>query len=389
MHDLKTPDGVLAYLKGTRFPASDVQPLSGGGSAFTYRAVLENPLETGEKTVVIKHFEGFVARIEEVKATAERATRELTRKVRQNREYKALSAIASSGLFYLNSTVQLPRPIDYDQETHTIFMHDLGSPIPLVQVLEKGFPSDESTTSSSVISSNSEEICKLTSEIGRALGDFMGRFHNWSALPGQAAPDAYFAQDTNANQTIMAIRHHFLNLSADRFKVRETWVDEFIAKDKQEGLMDGGVLVMGDCSLQNILVSPPSEGRDMRIYLLDLEGARMSCPEVDIGKLTASAISFELLYYPNSDRPFIPALHQAYSRHRTLDVRRIGILTGVDLTGFGPILPWALGQDETQLRGVAMAGLKLLKSSVKEDEESIKTNPVVKHLFSSNLQQKI
>ncbi|KAG8689926.1 hypothetical protein FRC11_014855 [Ceratobasidium sp. 423] len=351
MHDLKTPEGVLAYLRGTRFSTSDVQTLSGGGSAFTYRAVLENPLECGRKTIVIKHFEGFVSHRNDVKASAERAVRlslktilgpPVTRQVRQEREYEALSAIAGSGLFGSDSR-------------------------------------------NLVVPSNSKEVWELTSDIGRALGDFMGRFHNWSALPEQAALHAYFAQDPNLNQRIMAVHHHFLNLSADRFKVRETWMDEFIAKDKQAALTDGGALVMGDCSL----LSPPSEGRDMRIYLVDLEGARTSSPEVDIGELTASAVSFGLLYYPNSDRLFIPALHQAYSRHCTLDAWRFGILTGMDLMGFGPVLSWAKSQDETKLRGVAVAGLELLKFSIREDEELIKANPVMKHLFSPHSQPMI
>ncbi|CAE6470867.1 unnamed protein product [Rhizoctonia solani] len=334
--------------------------------------MLKKPLECGRKTIVIKHFEGFPARMKEVKAITERA----------NFEYEALSAIAASGLFDSDSTVQLPRPIDYDRETHTIFMHDLGSPIPLAQVLEKGFPNEEASKSSSITPSNSEEICKLTSKIGRALGDFMGRFHNWSASPEHVALRAYFPQRPKINRMIMSAHHYFITRSADRFKLRENWMDELIAKDQQEDLMDGNVPVMGDCSLQNVLVSPPSEGRDMRIYLLDLEGARMSCPEVDIGRLTASAISFELLYYPSSDRPFIPALHQAYRLHRTLDARRLGILTGMDLIGFGPVLPWAKGQDEEKLKRVVMKGLELLKSSIKEDEELIITNPVMRHLFS-------
>ncbi|CAE6470871.1 unnamed protein product [Rhizoctonia solani] len=67
MHDLKSPEGVSAYLKGTRFAASDVQPLSGGVSAFAYRAVLEIPLDTGERSIVIKHFEEFLAHRQEMK----------------------------------------------------------------------------------------------------------------------------------------------------------------------------------------------------------------------------------------------------------------------------------------------------------------------------------
>ncbi|KAJ1301950.1 hypothetical protein OPQ81_000789 [Rhizoctonia solani] len=376
MHDLKTPEGVLAYLKGTRFSASNVQTLLGGYSAFIYRVALDVPLESGEKTMVIKHFERLCARMEGTGAD--------DNVERGEHEYKALSAIAASGLFDSDSIVQLPRPIDYDQETHTIFMHDLGSPIPLAQVLEKGF-SDNVSLEPNLMSN---QRYKLASDIGRALGDFVGRFHNWSVLPNQATIHAYFAQKPDWERKIVSARRPFLTLSADRFGARESWMDEFIAKEEHEAseLINGGVLVMGDCSLHNILVSPPSGGRDMRIYLTDLEVARISCPEVDIGELTASAVSFELLYYPGVNYPFIPALHQAYSFHRTLNARRIGAMTGTDLMRFGPIFPWARGRDEAELRKVAMAGLELWKTSIEEVDYSVKASPFVRNLFSRESQ---
>ncbi|KDN45832.1 hypothetical protein RSAG8_04665, partial [Rhizoctonia solani AG-8 WAC10335] len=350
MHDLKSCEGVVAYLKGTRFAASDVQLLSGGLSAFTYRAVLEVPLDTGEKTVVVKHFEGYLAGHEEMKWDVERA----------DHEYKALSAIAMSELFDSESVVQLPRPIEYDQQTHTIFMTDLGSPIPVTQVLEKGFPSEPF---------GHNEMHKLAREIGQA-----------STLR------SYFALNPGVIQYSVYIHHFCLGLSADRFQMREPWMDELIAKGQQEALDDGGTLVMGDCSLHNILVSPPSGQRGMRVYLTDLEMARASYPELDIGELTASAVSFSRLCCPNVDQPFVSALHQAYRRHRVSDPRRIGIATGMDLMGLGTVLSWARQQSETKLRDVATAGLELLSSSVKGDEHLVETNPIVLHLFSPSSQ---
>lgn len=73
MYDLTTAHGTQAYLKDTRFAASDVQLLSGGRSAFTYRAVLEIPLSTGEKTVILKHFEGYFADYGSEKIDVQRA----------------------------------------------------------------------------------------------------------------------------------------------------------------------------------------------------------------------------------------------------------------------------------------------------------------------------
>ncbi|KAJ1301951.1 hypothetical protein OPQ81_000790 [Rhizoctonia solani] len=371
MHDLQSSEGILAYLKDTRFAASNVQPLSGGSSAFTFRVILEVPLETGEKTIVIKHFEGFVASRRDVKANAERA----------EHEYQALLAIKALELFDSSSTVQFPRPIQYDQETHTIFMHDFGSPIPLARVLQKGFSENRHSSSNSTESSKAEEIYRTASEIGQALGDFMGHFHNRSSLSANSKLLAYFANKPNLDHRISSVLHLFLFSSADRFKLREKWMDEFVAK-QQETPIDSSLLVLGDCGIHNILVNPPSEGGSMRIYITDLEAARISYPEVDMGGLTASTMSLSLLFCPDIERAFIPALHQAYSRHRILDARRIGIAIGEHLAGFGPAYSWAKGQDETKAREVAVAGLELLKTSINSDEISIKTHSVTQNLFS-------
>ena len=61
MGDLTTPQGVFTYLSSTRFAATDVQPIIGGYSSFTYRVTLSLPLEDGCTTLVLKHFEGYVA----------------------------------------------------------------------------------------------------------------------------------------------------------------------------------------------------------------------------------------------------------------------------------------------------------------------------------------
>ncbi|KAF8697690.1 Phosphotransferase enzyme family, partial [Rhizoctonia solani] len=372
MYNLKSSEGIFEYLNGTRFSASDVQSLSGGSSAFTYRVILENPLKTGEKTVVLKHFESVAARIEGMEADLDRA----------DHEYIALSAIAASGLFDSESTVQAPRPIEYDQRTHTIFMYDLGSPIPLAQVLERGFENNESPES---------ETSKLASDIGEAIGDFIGRLHNWSTRAEQETLRSYFAKKPDWNQKVVAVFSSFITLSADRFKLHEAWTDMLIARECQEASVTRSdcVLVMGDCSLHNTLVSPPSEGQNMRIYLTDLEVARFSEPEVDMGELTASATSFELLYYPDMGYPFIPALHRAYRRHRTLDPGRIGATTGTCLMGIGPLFPWAKNKDEAQLRKIAVAGLELLEYSFKYDRDSLRSSPILQHLFSPRDEQHI
>lgn len=72
MHDLTTVGGILTYLKGTRFAATKVYPLSGGNSAFIYRILLENPLPSGE-SIIIKHFEDYISGYISTKLNVKRA----------------------------------------------------------------------------------------------------------------------------------------------------------------------------------------------------------------------------------------------------------------------------------------------------------------------------
>lgn len=106
--------------------------------------------------------------------------------------------------------------------------------------------------------------------------------------------------------------------------------------------------------------------------------ARSAHPELDIGEITGSAFSFLHQFYPKDDYPFIPALHQAYRQHRTLDPTRAAIKTGIAMIGTVP--SWALGDREEVYRGIAMSGLELIRLARDEDEKRIKQS-LLKHLF--------
>lgn len=78
MFDLTTPGGVAGYLASTPFAASNVAPISGGFSNFTYRITLREPycaapdLDTPAKTLVLKHAEPYVAAWKETPFAVER-----------------------------------------------------------------------------------------------------------------------------------------------------------------------------------------------------------------------------------------------------------------------------------------------------------------------------
>ncbi|KAG9085494.1 hypothetical protein FRC06_003579 [Ceratobasidium sp. 370] len=374
MFNLTTAEGVLAYLEGTQFAAADVQLLTGGHSAFTYRAKLRTPLPTGETSIVIKHAEGYIAFHQVMKIEAERAVY----------EYEALSAVSASGLFNSDSIVQASKPLHFDRETNTIFMTDLGAIDTLTKVLTDSL---EGVHNGEDAESKLKAACDLASAAGSALGDFAARFHNWSSLPEQAPLRERFAQNVAGKQQCLAIHHDMAVRSATMFGLNEPWLDAIIEEERQEAASGGNALAIGDLWLDNVLVSRAPEHGGLRFYVIDWEMARPAPPEFDVGEITGVAASFARRYGVQDVYPFIPALHQAYSRHRTLDPLKIARLTGIDMMGFGTVLTWARGESEEFLRQVTLEGYELLQLSRNRDMDGIKTKSLVKQLFAADSQQ--
>lgn len=108
---------------------------------------------------------------------------------------------------------------------------------------------------------------------------------------------------------------------------------------------------------------------------------RPAPPEFDIGEVTGTARSFARHLYPQGDYPFVSALHQAYRQHRTLDPARVATVTGIHVMGMGTVLPWVPGESEEFLREVTLTGYELIRLAHGRDENGLKENKIIKHLF--------
>ncbi|KAG8788254.1 hypothetical protein FRC12_014785 [Ceratobasidium sp. 428] len=357
-HDLTTDEGTLAYLQSTQYAASDVQLLTGGRSAFVYRVTLKDPLPTGETTLILKHFEAYGAAFRQKKIFVERG----------NFEYKALTALAGSGLFDSNGAVQVPRPIHYDPKTFTIFMTDLGPLTTIAETLAKRLDS----------SVDPIEEYTLATYVGRVLGDFLGRFHNWSALPEQAQLRKDFLHNL-APETCLAFHHMCMTQAVSRAGVEDDQTSSIIERVQTKDLLDGEVLAMGDCFLNNVMISSASFGpQNIRLYILDWETSRPAPPELDIGVMTGSTLSFTCRY---NDYPFLPALHKSYQQRRTLDPVRVATTTGMYALGMAPMMPWAKSYPEEGLREIRRTGFELLRLAHDGSGKEIREHNALKHLF--------
>ncbi|KAF8756229.1 catalytic domain of ctd-like phosphatase [Rhizoctonia solani] len=207
MNDLTNSNGVLDYLSNTQFAAADVQRLTGGFTAFSYRVSLSTPLEDGSTTLIIKHYEDYVAFAPEIRFES----------TRSDFEYNALMALWDCGLINHDSVIQVPRPIHYDERLTQFSYH--------------------------------ANIQAVASGIGSALGIFLGRLHEW----GSSTEHRQLFLYPHRQDRIFALFANLSIRSATKFGVKEGWLESMLSEESRRISIDDRVLAMGDLSLSTFL----------------------------------------------------------------------------------------------------------------------------------------
>ncbi|KAF8913222.1 kinase-like domain-containing protein [Gymnopilus junonius] len=148
--DLTTESGVRAYLAKTAFASTEIVPLLGGTANYVYRLILEKEYE-GRKTLVLKHAKPYVKSWKALAFALERQIYEV-------------AALRHVGAWLpKDSLVQVPVVHLFDEEEHVIIMDDAGADtVTLKAFMQQGRVSTE-----------------LGSQIGDAVGTFLGRMHRW------------------------------------------------------------------------------------------------------------------------------------------------------------------------------------------------------------------
>ncbi|KAF8696534.1 catalytic domain of ctd-like phosphatase, partial [Rhizoctonia solani] len=347
---LTTIAGIETYLASTRYAAASIETVSGGHTAFLYRVVLKEPLETGEKTVIIKHSLGYVA---QSLGDASRA-RAITLNVeRMDFEHEALELVYSSP--GLSKIVHVPRVYSYDQSTHTMVMSDVAPCKVLSAVLLEA--DDE-----------------LVAKIGHALGEFMGRFHKWSSLPEQDSVRRRFLENETSRDAVLGIRWQLTIAAAKKFGLEREWMEDLQQAGLEDAKSGGPVICMADFWFDNILVSTAG---DLKIYIVDWETARTARPELDVAHFATAAYSLVHIHKRN---PLMREFFQAYKEHMNLDKIQLGINAGRDMLSFGVIMPWIRHRDDSVRRPIAQLGVELFEAVRANDQQALRKNPVLADL---------
>lgn len=87
---------------------------------------------------------------------------------------------------------------------------------------------------------------KLLSRIGAALGDSLGRYHEWSSLPAQAELRAQFSENTASKKDTLVLRYRLARNTVSRFELERDWMDDMVKEGFRDADEGGSVIAMAD-----------------------------------------------------------------------------------------------------------------------------------------------
>ncbi|CZR57274.1 uncharacterized protein PAC_07163 [Phialocephala subalpina] len=283
----ETPDGisqkVQESLKDGPYACSSLAKLSGGTANFVYRGTLVTLLKDGEKTVVIKHTEGYVASNPNFKLTDTRC----------DYEQQILSALNTlPPLTKEGVEVETPHLYHFDAESNTQVYSDLPSSLDL-----KTYVLSHSTTLT-------EPQCQ---RLGFALGSWAKSFHVWAN--GDERKGLREVMKGNKEMRDLKFRINYENLVAtipnfEGILGESRGVFEGVRKSVRKELDESdGELIHGDFWSGNILLPEgsiaDSSDKVLRIFIIDWELSQLSHPAFDLGQMIAEL--YELKHFKDID----------------------------------------------------------------------------------------
>ncbi|KAI0784990.1 kinase-like domain-containing protein [Abortiporus biennis] len=351
-YDIATSEGALGYLSSSFIPVESVSRLTGGGGNYTYRLFLRETYE-GRKTLVLKHGKPYPPGMPSFDLPLDRRGYEVTamKKVKEWLPYDSIVTVPTIHLF--------------DEEANVIVMDDCGEHSKtLKQWMVDGLPSPE-----------------VASEIGNAIGTFLGNFHEWGS-ESQELRDL-FKDNINGRKISAVITYGLLTstlaggegspppLNDPPLGISQQQLIKVdgICRDMYDKIMTmSEVVVMGDFWPGNIMVSFSGEGSSSkleRIYVLDWELTKPGLAGLDVGQLCAELQTLRR-FHDNCVIPATELILTFLTSYRGCrrgagslkELARIAsVHLGAHLIAWTPRVPWG-GKEKT--REVVKEGVKYL-----------------------------
>ncbi|PVF95314.1 hypothetical protein CPB86DRAFT_788181, partial [Serendipita vermifera] len=276
--DLRTTEGIKAYLSQTPFSASTVERLSGGLTNFTFRATLASPNQNGHRSVIVKHATAYVALWTTISLDLSRTDIEIA----------AVNVVARQPFMseLKAKKVVLPEPLAYDQENRVQIYRDYG-PLSSIKDYIIAHPDAEA----------------IGQEAGEALGEFLAELHVWgyqllhpgSMKDGNGDPSE-LEMFKNNKQLCSWSELGQLAATGAKYGVSGDW--EEIGKKATQEIGVNDTFSMGDFWTGNVLIETEhaeSGGESIKsLVILDWEAAKTGISSTDIAQFAAEAYELEV-----------------------------------------------------------------------------------------------
>ncbi|KAJ6536912.1 kinase-like domain-containing protein [Mycena capillaripes] len=278
-HDLSTAGGVQAYLSTTEFASSVVTPLTGGTGNFAYRLHLLTPHD-GKSTAVLKHARPYVAAAASIPFALER----------QAFESKALEKIKTD--LDCGPLATVPGLYHFDEVANVIIMEDSGVDSVNLKSLMLTAPPPPT----------------VAREIGRSLGQFLGKLHSWR----DPTMLEFFDKNEQGKKMTTYVTYGRLIPALTSGNVRAVTllpepvpesdladIRAIIAERTEEIFNTHDTLTMGDFWTGNVMVNLKTDDATGTtafegVHVIDWELAKAGVAALDVGQFCAEMLTVTL-----------------------------------------------------------------------------------------------
>ncbi|KAG5806447.1 hypothetical protein H9Q74_008572 [Fusarium xylarioides] len=268
---------VQKALEGTKFEVSKLEKITGGSVNWIYKAKVVTPLDNGEKEVLVKHGEPYMASKPEFALPPLRC-------VIETESLKILLSVSSFDNVpkeTYNFVVRTPEVYHFDQSSSTQILEFMPDGIHLKDyaIQNYGSPTPDSL----------KPQCQ---ELGKAVGKWLRDFVRWSAQ--QVKHRDLVAQ----NEFGQAVRH-MVNYAWLHERIKEypsilKDAKDILAKVEQMAVAerddpDKLQIIHGDFWTGNVVLPNAAlkEGTNIPVFIVDWEMTQLGLPSVDFGQMIA------------------------------------------------------------------------------------------------------
>ncbi|KAL1880496.1 hypothetical protein VTK73DRAFT_5883 [Phialemonium thermophilum] len=337
-------------LSSTEYACTALEPVTGGTGNFIFRGTLSTPLPDGTQEVIIKHGEAYIASNPSFQLPTSRC----------RAEEESLIALAKLPPSSTSSfSVRTPRLFYFNSETNTQVQEYLPNSLNL-----------KAYALSSLVS-NDECLKQPCFDLGKGIGLWLRRFHDWAKDEAQSKLQHKIKQNVPMQQLKNQINYSRLLAQVDSFpeilgEAKQAF--EAVKKASEAELTDESKLqiIHGDFWTGNVILpnKQMSKNSQPTVFVIDWELAQMGVRPLDVGQMLGEMYELYLFKGVQAGLWLIQGLCAGYGIDDDEFAFRVAVHTGVHLVCWSNVPGWGT---EKEVLKVLATGRDIIVRAWAED----------------------